>query len=183
MIRHESNRKWIAVFIVAGLIVGMAACFASANEGHTVDQSSQVGHNHAGLDEASHTARHGGQLSETKAYCFEVVYWPRESRICLYDHDQRHLSVKGVSGEATIQIPGADHVVRFLAYYVTMRNPGEHDFLAVAADLSQVRDGDMRVAFALTNLPNAAEREVRFAQTFALSKKSVVVNTRSDTHR
>lgn len=175
MFMQATTRKWIAVLTIAVLIAGLAKCYVSANEGHAGHQHGQGGHNQTGQGRARHKSHHGGQLSETKDYCVEVVYRPKETRVYLYDHNQEHLSVRGVGGEAAMQIRDNDHVYRFPANYVAATTPGDHDYLSVAADVSRIRDGDMKVTFVLNGLPNAAAPGASFTQTFALSKTSSTV--------
>ncbi|MBI2480165.1 MAG: hypothetical protein HYV60_16500 [Planctomycetia bacterium] len=105
----------------------------------------------------------------------EVVYQPKETRIYLYDHAHKHLSARGITGEALMQVRGNDKVYRFPAKYIAGTNQGDHDYLAVFADLRGVRDGGMQVTMHLESLSATSERTAHFTQTFALAKLNVSV--------
>lgn len=169
MFNRFSTREAVALLIATGLVVGVTTLNAGADESH-------AGHNHAGHDHAANApGYHGGQVSKTSAYCFEVVYQPKETRIYLYDHNHRHLSMRGVTGQVAVQVRGNSQLYQFPTQYVATASPGEHDYLAVFADFSRVRDGDMSVAFTLSHLPDSQARTANFAQTFALSRLPVIV--------
>jgi YHS domain-containing protein len=116
------------------------------------------------------TGPHGGRISSTQMYQFEVAFYPKETRIFLHSPSQGPLSAKGVSGQATMQVRGNPQASHFPLKYVPAQ-PGsnDQDYLAVGADVSQVRDGDMQASFELANLPYQQEPRVQFAQSFALS--------------
>lgn len=169
MLAQTTTRRSSIVLLAFSLTLGMAACYAWADEGH----NHADGHNHAqGAQAAGH---HGGQVAKTKDLCLEVVYQPKETRIYLYDHAHKHLSARGITGEASLQIRGNDKVYRFPAKYVAGASQGDHDYLAVFADVSNIPDGDMQVTLHLENLPATSERTAHFTQTFALAKLNVSV--------
>lgn len=164
MFNQSSARQSVALLIAAGLAIGVTASQAMADDGH-------AGHDHShALYMSSH---HGGQLAQTNAYCFEVVYRPNETRIYLFDHNYKHLSMRGVKGQAALQMRGSDKVYTFPAHYVAPSRPDDHDYLAVHADVSNVRDGAMQVTFDFELLPGSQQRGARFTQTFALSQPTV----------
>jgi hypothetical protein len=169
MLAQQSTRRSTIVLFAFSLTLGMFTYYGWADEGHNHGD----GHNHAQGAQAA--GQHGGQVAKTKDLCLEVVYQPKETRIYLYDHAHKHLSARGITGEALMQIRGNDKVYRFPAKYVAGTNQGDHDYLAVFADLSGVRDGDMQVTMHLENLPATSERTAHFTQTFALAKLNVSV--------
>ena len=153
--------------VVCSFALGATVCSAWADEGH----NHADGHNH---EHGKHSVgHHGGQVAKTKNFCLEVVYQPKEARIYLYDHAFKHLSMRGVSGQASMQIRGNDKAYRFPAKFVAGKNREDHDYLAVFADVSGIRDGDMQVTMHLENLPAPSERTAHFVQTFAISKPKV----------
>lgn len=175
MFMRTTTRQWIVALITTALVLGFAACYASAEAVHSGHQHHEAGHSQAVHNHARHKAYHGGQLSETKEFCFEVVYRPTETRIYLYDHSQEHLSMRGVSGQATMQIRGNDQVKQFSTKYVAPKPAGTHDYLSVPVDVRRMRDGDMKMTFVLKNLPSATEPVISFTQTIALSKSKSMV--------
>lgn len=137
------------------------------------------GHSHSTADsgqEHAHpgtrTARpspHGGQVSTIPDGACEVVYQPKETRVYLYRTSGQPVSAKGIQGEITLQVRGIEKLFRYPLEYVAPPAGSEgHDYLAVAVDVSQVRDGDMEARFQLLNLP-FPRRQTTFVQTFALT--------------
>ncbi len=168
MLTKQLTRRY-SVTVTLSFFMGLAASYAWADEQHNHGAS----HNHEhGNQSAGH---HGGQVAKTTDLCLEVVYQPKETRIYLYDHAHKHLSARSVNGEALMQVRGNEKVYRFPTKYVAGKSPTEHDYLAILADLSGVRDGDMQVTMHLENLPATNERTAHFTQTFALAKMSVSI--------
>ncbi len=141
---------------------------ASAGEDHS-------GHRGAASAPSAQPGPHGGQITPVEGGAFEVVYWPKEIRVYLYDAEGRPLSAERVAGEVALQVRGVERVFRYpLKYVASPAGSGQHDHLAVAVDVSQVRDGDMKASFQFTRLP-FAQPEARFVQTFALSRLAVIL--------
>jgi len=174
MLKQKSARKVITLLVVVSLGVGFPACLAKAQNGHSHehgDHDHGDGHNHAG----NSPAHHGGQVSQTKSYFFEVVYQPKETRIYAYDNNHNHLDMRGITAQAAMQMRGNNKVYRFPIEYVASTAENDHGYLAMYADVSKVRNGDMTVTFDLGNLPNPGEPTTRFTQTFALSLPQVTL--------
>jgi len=72
-----------------------------------------------------------------------------------------------------MQLRSSGKSYRFPAKYVAGKKRTDQDYLAVFADVSGIRDGDMQVAIHLNNLPGAHERTADFRQNFALAKFNV----------
>jgi len=83
--------------ILASLLAGVAAL-----PGTTISQESKAGHSH------SKAAMHGGSVSMSKNYHFEVVFKPGNVMVYLYDGAQNPLSAKGVKGEVTLKFKNGD---------------------------------------------------------------------------
>ncbi len=136
-------------------------------------------HQHAGA--ASHAATapravHGGQVTAVQSHVFEVVYRPREIRVYLFGSTQQPVTARGVQGQVAMRVRGNDQVYRYgLKYVAPPAGAATQDYLAVAVDVSRIRDGDMTVTVELTNLPSGQQPQASFSQTFALSKPPVQV--------
>lgn len=116
-------------------------------------------------------APHGGQLTVAGSFRFEVVYRTQETRVYLYDADQRPISTRGVLGQAAMKVRSHDKVYRHPLSHVAFKDRAQsHDYLTLAADVSRIKAGDMSVTFELTDLPNPQQPQVTFTQTFVLSK-------------
>lgn len=151
----------------AGHDAGAAGHGPSAHDAH-------AGHDH-GTPSAQPTGPHGGQLAASNNGTFEVVYQPKEIRVYLYGPSGKSVSAKGAQGEVTLRVRGHDKDFRYPMKYVAPAADDQRpDYLAVALDVSRIRDGDMKAAFQLTNLP-FEQPQAQFSQTFALSRLPVVV--------
>jgi len=119
---------------------------------------------------------HGGQMTVVGPLLFEAVYRPKETRLYCYRVDHRPVSVRDVEGQISMTVRGNDKVFRFPLKYVAPRagSTGQ-DCLAVAVDVSRVRNGDMSVTFELASLPNPRQPRATFVQTFALSMLQATV--------
>jgi hypothetical protein len=127
-------------------------------------------HGTATSEPAKQPAPHGGQITTLPDGACEVVYQPKETRVYLYEKSGQPISAKGVEGEITLRVHGNDQLLRYPLRYIAPPGGSEgHDYLAVAVDVSQIRDGDMEARFQLLNLP-FQRRQTTFVQTFALSK-------------
>ncbi len=141
------------------------------------------GHQHQVLSPADTSAApaaqptpHGGQMSVAGPFRFEVVYRPKETRVYVYDASNRPISARGVQGQAAMTVRGYEKVYRYGMKYVASRaGSRNHDYLALALDVSRIKDGDMSVAFELTGLPGGQPPQATFTQTFALSKTPLKV--------
>jgi hypothetical protein len=116
---------------------------------------------------------HGGQLSKTTGNYFEVVYGPQQTRIYVFDMFRAPKSARGIEGWATMQVRGNGSVFRFPTQYVAVA--GEQDYVAVVADLTRIRDGDMVISYELSNVPNDFESAARFTQVFSMPSRPAAV--------
>lgn len=120
-------------------------------------------------------------MTMTGPYWFEVVYRPRETRVYLQDMKHQPLSARGVQGQLALKVRGYEKVYRYPLKYIApppgSKNP---DYLAVAVNVSRIKDGDMTVTFDLANLPHPQQPHTTFTQTFALSKLPVRVASLDD---
>lgn len=172
----------IACFVcVAGWMStpGRADCCPSHKSGHVGQRpNQQAGPDHSahqrgkpGRAPASHRGTHGGQVTATKFFNFEVVYRPRETRVYLYTPSHRPVAARGVQGRVVMQVRGNKQPFHYrLKHVAPPADSGQQDCLAVAVDVSRIRDGQMTVTFELTNLPHQQQAQANFTQVFALSK-------------
>ncbi|KKM13481.1 hypothetical protein LCGC14_1715810 [marine sediment metagenome] len=173
----------LAITLIAAFSVwSMASTDASAqgmreHGAHSAHQQSpQFGQQHQSHLTADRPTPHGGQFSVAGSLHFEVVYLPQETRVYLYDALNRPISTKGVAGQVAMTVRGYEKVYRYpLAYVATQAGSGIQDYLAVAVNVSRIKDGDMAVAFELTNLPSRDLPGASVKQMFALSKLPVTV--------
>lgn len=110
-----------------------------------------------------------GMLKRAWRHQLEVVYSVDGIRIFLYDAAGAPLSPERVSGDVVFEARHDPRQWRFPIEYVAPADGGFRAHLAVRADLSRVRDGELELLFELSGLPHPEEPRLRFAQTFALA--------------
>lgn len=174
------------IAFAVGWVLFIAAKVTVAHEGHSHPQQgaqttpvaegspSSATNASAGVQQMNST--HGGKVSATRNYQFEVAFYPKETRIYLNNVNGQPLSAKGVSGEAIMQVRGVARQYRYPVQYLPQQ-PGstDQDYLIVQVDTSQLRDGDMQATFDLRNLPDQQEPAAKFVRTFALSHPPLTV--------
>jgi len=171
-----------ALLLVTCLCIGSALAH-EGHGGHGAAPRSASPRRSSGSAEKPYAAEpqkpapiHGGQLAKGQRQHFEVVYLPRETRVYLYGDGFQPVSARGASGQVLMQVRGNPQVYgNPLRYAAQPPGSSEHDYLVADVDVTQIRDGDMQVTFDLVGLPAAEERNVRFAQTFALTRAAAVV--------
>ena len=121
------------------------------------------------------------RLTVAGAYCFEVVYLPKETRVYLSGTDHQPMSMRGMQGHMMVHMPGNDKVSRHpLAHVSPPEKSKGQDYLATTADMGHVRDGNTTATFELANLQHAKQPRANFSQTITLAKTPVTV-ARPDT--
>ncbi|HYW81465.1 MAG TPA: heavy metal-binding domain-containing protein [Thermoguttaceae bacterium] len=176
MSKRNRSTTLVIALITALSVWAMAATDASAQGMPSAQQ--HPGHSPAGMTAptALQPTPHGGQLSVAGPLRFEVVYLPQETRVYLYDASNRPMSARGAAGQVALTVRGYEKVYRYpLAYVATQAGSGIQDHLALAVNVSRIKNGDMTAAFELTNLPSRHLPGTRFTQTFALSSLPVTV--------
>lgn len=109
-------------------------------------------------------APHGGQLSRTIWYYFEVVYGAQEARVYLYDMFRTPASLRAAQGHVFMRVRSNGGQYHYPLQYVPVEDG--HDYLVARVDLTHVRDRDMDVYFDLSGLPNADAPTARIANVF-----------------
>jgi len=138
----------------------------------------------AGQEAAGHTheksSLHGGQVTMTKEFHFEVLFLRDGIQVHLYDRNQNPIPFRAASGEATLTIPGKGDVTVPLS--LKKAAEGKHeghehvgadlqlDWLEGRADLSKLREDEARIQFRIRNLPGDKEKEDAFRQAFHLAR-------------
>ncbi len=178
--RSRSTTLAIALTVAcSGWSMSSSDAFAQGMHQHGAQSTHQhQGHSAAGTMPvaAARTTPHGGQFSVAGPLRFEVVYLPQETRVYVYDASNRPMSARGAAGQVAMRVRGYEKVYRYpLAYVATQPGSRMQDYLAVAVNVSRIQDGDMTLAFELTNLPSRDLPQARFTQAFALSKIPVTV--------
>lgn len=110
-----------------------------------------------------------GMLKRAWRHQLEVVCSGDGIRIFLYDSAGAPLSPARISGDVVFEARNDPRQWRFPIEYVAQTGSGPRAHLAVRADLSRVRDGELEMLFELTGLPHPEEPRLRFAKTFALA--------------
>jgi len=179
---NKSRSTTLGIALIVALSVWSMTSTDASAQGMNQHQS----HSPAGTM-ATPTAQptpHGGQFVVAGPLRFEVVYLPMETRVYLYDESNRPISANGAAGQVAMTVRGYEKVYRYpLAYVATQAGSGIQDYLAVAINVSQIKDGDMTVAFELTNLPSRDLPGARITQTFALSNLPVRVAALTEADR
>lgn len=121
---------------------------------------------------SAHSGPHGGQISQTAGFQFEVFYGSQETRLYIYNAQGRPISASGLRGEVVFRVRGNDRDFRFPLEHVRTQR---EEFAVARVDVSGIRDGDMQAIFDLYGLPNRSAPNARFSQTFALSRQPLSV--------
>lgn len=159
--------------LAVALAVALLACAIGATNAFAQVANDPHRHDHGSQTHAAQQSAHGGQVSTVGSHRFEVVYGPKETRVYLFGSQRRPVSSRGVRGQMAMQVRGNERVFRYPLKHVAPKTGS--DYLAVGVDVSRIRDGDMKVTFELTDLPDRREPRANFTQTFALSKVSLEV--------
>ncbi len=167
---HPNLAVALAVALLACASGATDAFAQGANDGHRHDHGSKT---RTGDRPTAQRTAYGGQTAAVGSLRFEVVYRPKETRVYLFGSEGRPVSSRGVQGQVAMQVRGNERVFRYPLKHVTPKTGS--DYLAVGVDVSRIHDGDMKVTFELTDLPDRREPRANFTQTFALSKVSPVV--------
>ncbi len=187
----QSSFKLIEVSLIGAFCVlslalpGALAQSMHKHDGHAAHQQGpQVGQQHQAAAPAGNPTPHGGRISVAGPLRFEVVYLPQEIRVYLYDASNRPISARGAAGQVAMTVQGNEKVYRYpLAHVATGAGSRIQDYLAATVNVSRIKDGDMTVAFELTNLPRRDLPRARFTQTFALSKIPVTLAALNEADR
>jgi len=185
--------------IITGFLVGFLAVASPAfgqeheHEGHEHGKEAE-GHSH------QMAMSHGGTVTMTAAFHFEVVFTHDSVRVYAYDAKQKPLDPNGVKGK--IQVLFRDsrrEPVESVLRYVSDPEEGEehheeghrmehemeghhsHGFLEASLDLSKVAEGDAKASISLKGLPGKSETSAVFRETFRVGRLTEFVCPMKDT--
>jgi hypothetical protein len=147
--------------------------FVLLHSSHTFSYSQETPKDH------SHAiaAMHGGLVTMSKHYHFEVVFKQDGINIYLYDSLQMAQPTKGVGGQATLELESGDaFTVPFesiSSYQMTSKQKERHrhktmgqDYLKANVDLRDIEPGKMKAIISVKGLPNKDELETTFTAIF-----------------
>jgi hypothetical protein len=181
--KHYLQEKSSKAFVAAAtlILIATGAGFSPALAGD--DDPQRKNHNEGTGHSHNKAGGHGGQVTMTKEFHFEVVFERRAVNVFLYNAKQNPISAKSVTGTVSFSFRDKDRqpVDAELSY----GNPaGEHDgnpshegehtrgqdFLRADVDLSEVQEGEMKAVFALKGLPGENEKEITLKEAFKLAR-------------
>lgn len=143
-----------AAFILA---VGSPAAWAHGKGGSPSEEA--PGHSH----EASSV--HGGEVTMTREFHFEVVPAADALQVYVYDARQRPLSARGITGKVSVRFHEAKR--KSVTARLAFQDDGSYGLLAAPLRLKDA--GEAKITIELSGLPGRAEKKVRFTQTLTAS--------------
>jgi ribosomal protein L30E len=179
--KNHFRANWAATFAAATVlsILTAGALSSPVFAGYVGNQHE---HHAEGERHSSNEAgAHGGHVTMTKEFHFEVAFDRKSTRVYLYDSKQNPISAKDVTGTVNISFPDQSRkpLDVKLSYAEPMKEHGNshasshqtgHGFLQANVSLEKVQEGDMKAVFVLENLPGESEKEITFEETFKLAR-------------
>lgn len=144
---------WILKAATAAVLATTAALPAGAQ-----DESAE-GHSHA------RSELHGGVVTMTREFHFEVAFLPAAVRVYLYDGFQKPLSAKGIEGDVKVYFRKGRKPVEAGFTYVKPAAAGGQDYLEAPLELARVEEGQAKATVNLRGLPGEEEKTVRFRES------------------
>ncbi|MFQ5601174.1 MAG: heavy metal-binding domain-containing protein [Candidatus Krumholzibacteriia bacterium] len=171
-------RASLSAFRVLLFGLALAASGWTPAWGQHEEHSEEAGHSHQSAE------KHGGTVTMTKEFHFEVAFERDMVHVHGYDGAQKPVDLKGVTGRVVIHFRDSKRKpIEAALKYVGPGGEGSHGHehpgsmepghLMAAVDLSRVPDGDAKATFKLGNLPGKSEKEVQFKETFQLARQVV----------
>lgn len=123
---------------------------------------------------------HGGQVTKTDEFSFEVVFYRNGIQIYGYDHAQAPLDMEDIKGSVNVKFSDSKRkpIEARLACVAGKRKAGGHgsgSYLAAKVNLSRVHEGKAEASFRLEALPGKAEKTATFEGTFRLPRMTEYV--------
>lgn len=121
---------------------------------------------------------HGGQVVMTKEFHFEVAFHTDGVHVFAYDHEQKRISSKGMTGTVRVEfVDQARKAAQADLDYVVAREvppPGDgeapFDCLHASLDLSKLGEAEATATFELSGLPSRTESSAKFTQPFKMAR-------------
>lgn len=168
-----SRKPALLVSCVAFVALCASQAFTHGNEHQGGDAESATGHSHAA------SQLHGGEVVMTQDHHFEVSFTPTAMRVHVYDGQQKPVSAKGVTGDASISLRtgGAERVpLRYVA-----ATAAEADHLEGAYAFQPLKPGSAKVSVQLAGL-KGSEATASFKTTFTGISKPRAPGATGSTH-
>jgi hypothetical protein len=179
--KNHFRAKWAATFAAATVL---SILTASAHSSPVFAGRDEDRHKHHAEGEEhwlGEDGAHGGHVTMTKEFHFEVAFASEWTRVYLYDSKQNPISAKDVTG--TVNISFRDQSRKPLDVKLSYAEPTKghgnshagshqmgHSFLQANVNLEKVQEGDMKAVFVLKNLPGESEKEITLEETFKLAR-------------
>jgi len=173
--KNSTSLVGAAALILFASGVGFSPALAGNDDPQHKQHSDGTGHSH---DKAG---SHGGQVTMTKEFHFEVAFERGSVNVYLYDAEQNPISAKNVSGTVSLSFRDKNRQpLDAELSYGTSEHEGDHshegaremeqDFLHAEVDLAEVQEGDIKAVFAMKGLPGENEQEITLKETFKLAR-------------
>jgi hypothetical protein len=119
---------------------------------------------------------HGGTVSMTKEYHFEVVFTKDGLKVYPRSHEDKPVAAPGIAGAATFYHPNSPKPWFERKLTATAASSGEvPPSIGASIDLSKVPATGVKVEIKVTGLPEPAETTATFSVPFAVSSKNEIV--------
>lgn len=175
--RIKHSMLFVTVAMLSWLVI---SAFIGDDDPKHEEGHHGMGHSH------DMAAMHGGQVTMTKEFHFEIAFDRGSVNVYVYNGSQEPISAKGLSGDVTISFRDSDKkpIKAELSYSEPAKMADEHgsghghdenheagqDFLESHLDLTEVQEGGAKAVFVLKNLPGDKEKEVTFKESFKLAR-------------
>lgn len=163
---HGTSRK-ITISLAVALILGLwLAGRSGAQEGHE--------HKHG-------APLHGGKVTMTEEYHFEVVFAKDGLTVYPRTHEDKPIDASRLTGTATFYHPNAPTKPWFERKLAATAATTGHtsSSIGLAMDLSEVPAIGVKVAFKIEGLPETAEPTATFTVPFALASSGAIVSAKA----
>lgn len=175
--KEQTMFKKIGKSLVAFSILttaGSGLAFGQHDHSKHGEHAEATGHSHASAE------IHGGSVTMTKEFHFEVAFDRDAVYVFGYDSKQAPISLDGASGTVTIDFRDKKHKsieapLHFMkaslgdATSGNISQPMDAGFLMAKVDLAQVEEGQAKATFSITGLKGKEEKDVQFRETFGLA--------------
>lgn len=156
---HKFRWQFLAVLGTA-LTVGVAVSHAA---------QSQRGHEHG-------KALHGGKVTMTKEYHFEVVFAKDGLKVFPRTHEDEAIDASRLTGTATFYHPNSPKPWFVRKLTASDASPGQAAIsIGTRINLSKVPATGAKVEFRVEHLPEAAEPTAKFTVPFAFASQGEIV--------
>jgi hypothetical protein len=177
LLSQEKGKKVNSTTGISAFVLSAFLTSSSISSAHGQDT------HHEGVSGHSHEASelHGGKVTMTDEFHFEVAFQRDQILVYGYDRAQKAIDLGGVSGTARVDFrdSGRDAIEVALTYVKpeAQSGHGHHGHaevrfghLIAEVDLGKVEEGNAKATLMLQGLPGSSEKEVRFKETFKIAR-------------